>query len=305
MTYQLAPWSGESISVPQVVFNQLARGEENLTRVALYILSTRSTDPVEITRVLRLKSTASAQRALDFWYGAGLLERKDQSTAGPQPEAPIRPPRLTSAEVAAISCTDPQVAVLVNECQKLLGMVINQNDTNILISLYHNDKIPVDTILYGITHALDEGHRSIRYVERILLRWKESGIVTGEDAERYLHLLEQRKKTQQQVSEVLGCPKKAFTLSERNIIASWFEEYHYDISMVQEAALYAEGKNDVRYINGILKKWYAKGWRTPKDVQAANALTGANIQPSIPVRSVDTDGIMRRKKPLEFLVEEE
>ena len=75
--------------------------------------------------------------------------------------------------------------------------------------------------------------------------------------------------------------------------------------MVKEAARYAEGKNDVRYINGILKKWYAKGWRTPKDVQAANALTGANIQPSASALPAGPDRMSRRKKPLEFLVEEE
>ena len=79
MTYQLARLSGDSLAVPQLVLNQLQRGDENLIRTALYILSTRSTDPADIAHALRLKSTAAAQRALDFWYGAGLLERAPEA----------------------------------------------------------------------------------------------------------------------------------------------------------------------------------------------------------------------------------
>mgnify|MGYP005803292025 CR=1 FL=1 len=42
MTYQLARLSGDSLAVPQLVLNQLQRGDENLIRTALYILSTCS-----------------------------------------------------------------------------------------------------------------------------------------------------------------------------------------------------------------------------------------------------------------------
>lgn len=304
MLYQLAKWHGENIAVPQLVFNQLERGEENLTRVALYILSTGNLDPTDISRALRLRTVSAAQRALDFWYGAGLLERAEQSTAVPEPESAVRPPRLTSAEVAAVSCHDPQVAVLVQECQKLLGSMINQNDTNLLVSLYYNDKVPVDTILYAAAYCVGEGHRSVRYIDRVVLRWKESGIVTGEEAERYLHLLEKRKKAEGEVAHVLDCEERHFTTAERKLIAAWFEELHYDIAMVQEAALYAEGKKNVRYINGIFKSWFSKGWRSVKDVQAARALEGVNIQPVAPAVPAGEDRMARRKKPLEFLVEE-
>ncbi len=304
MLYQFAKWSGESLAVPQLVLNQLERGEENLTRVALYILSTGNLDPTDIARALRLRTVSSAQRALDFWYGAGLLERAEQSTAVPEPETAVRPPRLTSAEVAAVSCNDPQVSVLVQECQKLLGCMINQNDTNILVSLYCNDKIPVDTILYAAAYSVGEGHRSARYIERVVLRWKESGIVTGEEAERYLHLLEKRRKIETEVAHVLGCEDRHFTTAERKLIASWFEEMKYDLAMVQEACLYAEGKKNIRYINGIFKSWFSKGWRSVKDVQAAQALEGVNIQPAAPALPAGQDRMARRKKPLEFLVEE-
>ena len=307
MLYKLAELTGETFAVPQLVLNQLQRGEENLIRVALYILTTRSTDPADIARALRLKSTTAAQRALDFWYGAGLPEHADP--AGPGPEAPIRAPRMTSAEVAAASGRDPHIAALVSECQKLFGGVISQGDTNLLVSLYCNDKIPLETLLVAAAYSAQEGHRSAKYIERVVLRWRETGIVTGADAERYLHLLEKRRENEKKVADVLGCDAGLFTSAERRLIAGWFEDFGYDISMVQEAILYAEGKNTVRYINGIFKSWYAKGWRSLRDVRAAAAISGSNVQPAAPAPSPGSqtgpDRMTRRKKPLQFLVEEE
>ncbi len=307
MMYKLADITGETFAVPQLVLNQLQRGDENLIRVALYILTTRSTDPADIARALRLKSVAAAQRALDFWYGAGLLEHAEP--AGPAPEAPVRAPRMTSAEVAAASSRDPQIAALMDECQQLFGGDVSQGGGSLLVSLYCNDKIPLDTLLLAAAYSVQEGHRSAKYIERVVLRWRESGIVTGADAERYLHLLEKRRENEKQVAEVLGCDAALFTSAERRIIAGWFEEFGYDISMVQEAVLYAEGKNTVRYINGIFKSWYSKGWRNLRDVRAAAAVSGANVQPSAPAPAAagqpGPDRMTRRKKPLQFLVEEE
>lgn len=305
MTYQLARLSGDSLAVPQLVLNQLQRGDENLIRTALYILSTRSTDPADIARALRLKSTAAAQRALDFWYGAGLLERTPE-TAEP---VEVRPPRLTTAEVAAASCTDPQIAALMHECQNLFGGVVTQTDTNILVSLYCSDGIPVETILLAAAHAAAEGHRSGKYVERMVLRWREAGIVTGADAERYLHQLEIRRQREQQVAELLGRANSTFPTAERRIIAGWFEEFGYDTAMIAEAVLYAGEQNTVRYVNGILKNWYGKGWRTVRDVQAAAAVSGSNVQNTAPAAPVSVSGAgserIARRKPLKFMVEEE
>ena len=74
MTYHLCPQNGDSIAVPQLVFTNLSRADESTIRVALYILSTGVTDPREIAHALGLKSVRTAENALRWWAGAGLLE---------------------------------------------------------------------------------------------------------------------------------------------------------------------------------------------------------------------------------------
>ncbi|MFQ8833826.1 MAG: DnaD domain protein, partial [Ruthenibacterium lactatiformans] len=101
--------------------------------------------------------------------------------AAPAPRA-----HLTTPEVASAAQGDPAIAGLVQECQALMGGVITQADTNILVSMYLSDGMPVDMILLGVAHFAALGKRSARYIERALLGWQREGIDSGEAAERYL-----------------------------------------------------------------------------------------------------------------------
>ena len=77
------------IPVPQLIFSKLGIAEEYNVRVALYVLATGVTDPEKICADLKLRSRISAESALSFWAGAGLLERYDENAApGAEPSAP-------------------------------------------------------------------------------------------------------------------------------------------------------------------------------------------------------------------------
>ena len=75
MIYRLKDLQGDTIAVPQLVFSKLGIAEEYNVRVALYVLATGITDPDKICADLKLRSRISAESALSFWAGAGLLER--------------------------------------------------------------------------------------------------------------------------------------------------------------------------------------------------------------------------------------
>ena len=54
-----------------------------------YVLATGITDPDKICADLKLRSRISAESALSFWAGAGLLERYEENAApGEEPSAP-------------------------------------------------------------------------------------------------------------------------------------------------------------------------------------------------------------------------
>ena len=83
--------------------------------MALYVLATGITDPDKICADLKLRSRISAESALSFWAGAGLLERYEENAApGAEPSAPAP---MTWAEIAAASRTDPMISSLIDCAQ--------------------------------------------------------------------------------------------------------------------------------------------------------------------------------------------
>ena len=173
MAYRLVENKGDSVAVPQLVIAKLPELEDDWLRVALFVVATGETDPARIAAALRLKSPERAQTALVYWKGSGLLESCGEPQArGGIDSAPAPRAHLTTPEVASAAQGDPAIAGLVQECQALMGGVITQADTNILVSMYLSDGMPVDMILLGVAHFAALGKRSARYIERALLGWQ-------------------------------------------------------------------------------------------------------------------------------------
>ena len=105
MIYRLKEFKGDTIPVPQLVFSKLGIAEEYNVRVALYVLATGITDPEKLCADLKLRSKMTAESALSFWAGAGLLERYEENAA--PGEEPTAPAPMTWSEIATASRTDP------------------------------------------------------------------------------------------------------------------------------------------------------------------------------------------------------
>ena len=88
--YKLANPGGDTVAVPRLVFSHLTRVDGDTLRVALYVLDKNCTDPRTIARDLGLKSIEAANRALQYWSGAGLLEPDRGAPAAAVPEHPVQ-----------------------------------------------------------------------------------------------------------------------------------------------------------------------------------------------------------------------
>lgn len=273
--------------VPRIVFERLAESPENGVRVALWLLDSACAKAEDAAAALGIP-VSDAREAVSYWRGAGLeLEGKKA------PSVRLRT-RLTTSEVAAAAGGDPAIALLVQECQMLCGRVITESDVNILVSLYMTDGIPVDVILIGVAHFAAQG-KSVRYMEKALLGWQREGIATGEAAEAHLKLLAERAEREQRVAKLFGLESDAaLTRSERALISEWYEGFGFGDEMVAEALGYAGERRTVRYVNGILRKWYGKGWKTVRDVMADSASQMQNVQTSNPHARDVMGGGMRR-----------
>lgn len=268
MGYRVAAQNGDMVAVPQVVFAHLPRAEGDAVRVALYLLGGGAAEPRTIAHDLGLKSIEAAKRALQYWAGAGLLEKDSAAPAAPEP-APAK------IDLAALN--DPYVAVLCQEAQAALGRALGRSEMLRLVGLYLNDGWQPDVILTCCAEAARQNRPTAAAVCRELQRWREAGVETGEDAERYLKQEALRTQRWAQTAALFGAGADKLTRWERTAITRWYEEWGFDDAMIEEALLRAEAHRTVRYVDGILRAWRAQGLLTVDAVRGKGQLAGSNI----------------------------
>ena len=274
MGYRLAEQNGESVAVPRLVFAHLARADGDTIRAALYLLGGGGTDPRTMARDLGMPSIEAAKRAMQYWAGAGLLERYEENAApGEEPSAPAP---MTWAEIAAASRTDPMISSLIDCAQAGFARPLTHSEMEKLVNLYIIDGFAPETVMLCVAYVASKGKRTMGAVSHELKVWRAEGVETGEQADAHLKLLALRQSREQYVSGLLNIPESELTLGGRKAIARWYEVYGYDDAMVQEAAVQAGPKRDLWYWNSILKTWNAKGLRTVHDVRSPVAAAGAS-----------------------------
>ena len=274
MIYRLKEQKGDAIAVPQLVFSKLGIAEEYNVRVALYVLATGVTDPEKICADLKLRSKMSAESALAFWAGAGLLERYEENAApGEEPSAPAP---MTWAEIAAASRTDPMISSLIDCAQAGFARPLTHSEMEKLVNLYIVEGFAPETVMLCVAYVASRGKRTMGAVSHELKVWRAEVVESGEQADAHLQLLALRAQREQYVSGLLGIAESELTLGGRKAIARWYEVYGYDDAMVEEAVVQAGAKRDLWYWNSILKTWNAKGLRTVHDVRGPVAGAGAS-----------------------------
>ena len=269
MPYKLAEYHGDTLAVPQLVVSHLTQTDGDTIRAALYLLQTGDTDPRTMARALGLSSVEAAKRALQYWAGAGLLLNDRGGAPIPEPEKPQK--------IDLASLNDPYVAVLCEEAQTAFGKALSRSEMQRLVGLYLNDGWQPDVILLCCAEVTRLGRRTIAAVTHLLARWREDGVETGEDAERWLQRAKQREAWCQDAAAQFGIEPRALTNWERRTIARWHEEMGIGREMIDEALLRANGKNTVRYVDGILRAWRAQGITTIDAARRQGQLEGSNI----------------------------
>ena len=269
MDYRVKQQPGESVAVPRLVFSRLAEADEISVRVALYVLGTGVTDAETIARDLKLRSVHAAESALLWWAGAGLLE----STGAAPAAAPAAPAPLSWQQIAAASRTDPMITNLVDCAQKSFGRPLSHGEMEKLIRLYLQDGFDPEMVMLCLAYLAAAGRTTLAALGHELKAWQADGVENGEAADRYLRLLALRRQRYQAVCSLLRQSEDGLTLGARKAIDRWYEEYAYDETMIAEAAAQAGSGQDVWYLNGILRKWHAKGLRNIHDVRGNGAVS--------------------------------
>ncbi len=227
--------------------------------------------------------TAEVEAALAFWRGTGVLAVAEGDSVAPAAvtEAPaVRVvaekglPSYSTEELSEVLSRRSELAQLVNDAQQAFGKVFNTHEIAIIAGLADYLGLDEEYILLLLTHCRNMEKKSLRYVEKMAITLHDEGIHNAEELEARLHNIEIMASACGKVRALFGISSRALTTKEKTMIEKWICVMKYDEQMLRRAyeiTVDSTTKPSIPYANSILERWYAEGYRTLADVDAALA----------------------------------
>lgn len=231
-------------------------------------------------------------RAWAYWKDKGFLRETAAAPAEKKP-LPVAPrPDYAPAELAEYM-KHQDVRRLFESAAKKLGKFLSQQDMSMLFSFHDWLGLPLDVIDLLLSYCVSNGHRGMRYIEKVAVGWAEEGIDTAEKAAEYIEL---RKTGFRAVMRAFGQGSRLPVPAEESYMKKWLKEYGLPLELVQEACertVLQTGKPSFPYADSILRKWRDAGAKTAADIAALDEAFAAK-------KAADTQkpaGETPRKKP--------
>ena len=298
---------GGAFFVPNEAAENLKLCTAGQLRVLLFALSRgfSETSPENVAEELGI-IPEDAKDLLDYWVGRGILEcdgvsapvsvPKAVSSAPQVPEQKREIPKapetkLTMKEVQQIKESDPAVAHVFAEAERLLGKTFTTSDSETIVWLISYAGIAPEVLITVIAYCASIGKKNFFYIRKTALEWLENGIDTIEAAEERMRILEEAKSWEGEVKRVLEIYGRSLVSKEKEFCESW-RIYGISSDLIHfayEKCIEKTAKLSFPYINKILLSWHQKGIKTVAEAAAENKPKDESKKPSF-----DLDELERR-----------
>lgn len=155
--------------------------------------------------------------------------------------------------------------------ERYLGRTLSQTDLNAIFYWYDELSFSTELIIHLIEYCSENGHKSVRYMEKVALSWKENGITTVEEAKASVRA---RSRIYHKVVKCFGIAGRDLAETELAMIDKWKKEYKLSDELIAEACnrtMSTIQKPSFEYADTILKSWKDKGITSLSGVEASDA----------------------------------
>lgn len=294
--FNLGVW-GSVFAVPSVVADEhLKIANGNQLKVLLYLLKNNNKDLTDeaIGEALNMHPE-DVKDSLSFWVERKVIAVDSEvitpakientvsetlSFASVEPEEepkkskrPVsRAVRPEPGYVIKRLGSDPALAMLMDEAQRIFGRMLSNAEAGTLVMLMDTDGLPVDVLIMLIQYCVDNNKGTMRFVEKIGIEWGSEGINTVALAEEKIRTVTETYSYFNRVASTFGMKNVGSPTKKQLTFANqWVGTWSFSDDMLRlayERCVDSKGELNMDYINGILKKWYMSGWKNPDDVEA-------------------------------------
>lgn len=283
-------YKNKILSLPYEIINdKLSSASKDELKVILAVYSEPEFEASDLAAKLDMTVNAF-MRALNFWVKSNaitvdeaVVDTKFSPTTKSKAEEPkvqknnkvvihTSLPHYSSSEAAKVIEKTSGCSELLDSCQQVLGKMFNSAETEIVIGLIDHLSLPHDYILLLCQHAANIDKKSVRYIEKMAIDFFDKDILTYSALESELKKIEERNSFEKFIRKMFGMGSRYLIKKERDMITTWQEKFKFSndiITRAYEITVAKTNEPSINYTNAILEKWYAAGFKTIADIEAA------------------------------------
>lgn len=232
------------------------------------------TEPAIVTTALRTSPKAALQPVLkpDSHNGIQTSLSRVSQTAKISGQNHDTPTEMKSKAIPLTSFkAQKELKSLLFIAEQYLGKILSRTEVDAITYFYESLNMSADLIEYLIESCVENGHKSIRYIQKVALSWSDSGVSCVEQAKQHAQAYHKNSYT---VLNTFGIKNRGPAVSELNYIKKWTEEFCFSLDIIEEACnrtITAIHQPSFEYADTILSKWHEHQVRHLKDVAILDA----------------------------------
>ena len=237
-------------------------------------------------------------RALKYWKNQGLLDYCDHTeehnadtgrskAETSETSAHSAAATMTVSDTGAVSDNDSAAVPNIQQyrsrkerkefkellfvAEQYLGKTLSAVDIDTITYFFDTLHMSAELIEYLIEYCVENGHKSMHYIQKVALSWNEQKITTVSDAKASTVAY---NKNCYSVLNAYGIKGRAPAASEITYIKKWNEEYGFTLDIILEACnrtMNTIHQPNFEYTDTILKNWRSKNVHYLKDIEALDA----------------------------------
>ena len=157
---------------------------------------------------------------------------------------------------------DGKLAPLIDACQQISGKVYSTSETAVIAGLSDELCLDGEYILTLLKWCVQNGKKSLRYIEKTAFSLTDEGISTPDALNAYIARREASATAEGRLRKMFGISDRALTKNEEKCFARWCVDWGFSdgvIGLAYDLTVEATGKAAVNYADKILEEWHAAG----------------------------------------------
>lgn len=155
--------------------------------------------------------------------------------------------------------------------EQYLGKTLSRTDVDAITYFYDGLGLSADLIEYLIESCVENGHKSMHYIQKVALSWSDANIKTVAQAKESSANYNKNCYT---VLNAFGIKGRGPVAAEVSYVEKWTGEFGFSLDIIKEACsrtISVTHQPSFEYTDSILTKWFEKDVHHLSDIEILDA----------------------------------